>query len=232
MSQNNGYFPAWVRDAIFYQVFPDRFARSERVYKPGNLEEWGAPPTVHGYKGGDLLGVVEKLDYLQELGVNAIYLNPIFSSGSNHRYHTHDYFRVDPLLGGDAALDELLTAAHARDMRVVLDGVFNHASRGLLQFHDILENGAASPYVDWFHVNGFLNAYGGGSPVTTPGGACRRCRVQHGQPRGARVPSAWASTGWSAAWTAAPDVPNGIDDDAFWQEFRRRCRAVNPRLTW
>ena len=144
-------------------IFPDRFARSGRVPKPNNLEEWNAPPTVHGYKGGDLLGVVEKLDHLQELGVNALYLNPIFASGSNHRYHTHDYFRVDPMLGGDAALDELVAAAHGRGMRVVLDGVFNHASRGLLQFHDILENGAASPYLDWFHVNGFpLNAYGGG----------------------------------------------------------------------
>ena len=231
MSQNNGYFPAWVRDAIFYQVFPDRFARSERVYKPGNLEEWGAPPTVHGYKGGDLLGMVEKLEHLQELGVNAIYLNPIFSSGSNHRYHTHDYFRVDPLLGGDAAFDELLAAAHARGIRVVLDGVFNHASRGLLQFHDILENGAASPYVDWFHVNGFpLNAYGGGSlgydawwglpalpKFNTANPAVREFLF--------RVGEYWLERGVDG-WRL--DVPNEIDDDAFWQEFRRRCRAVNP----
>ena len=231
MSQSSGYFPAWVREAIFYQIFPDRFARSGRVSKPGNLEEWSAPPSVHGYKGGDLLGVVEKLDHLQELGVNAIYLNPIFSSGSNHRYHTHDYFRVDPLLGGDAALDELLTAAHARDMRVVLDGVFNHASRGLLQFHDILESGAASPYVDWFHVNGFpLNAYGGGAlgydawwglpalpKFNTANPAVREFLL--------RVGEYWLERGVDG-WRL--DVPNEIDDDAFWQEFRRRCRAVNP----
>ena len=124
--------PDWVRDAVFYQIFPDRFARSDRVPKASNLQPWGAPPTGHAYQGGDLLGVVERLDYLADLGINAIYFNPIFRSGSNHRYHTHDYYQVDPMLGGNAALRELLDAAHARGIRVVLDGVFNHASRGLL----------------------------------------------------------------------------------------------------
>ena len=94
--------PDWVRDAVFYQIFPDRFARSERVHKPGPLEPWDTPPTAHGFKGGDLLGVVEHLDYLQELGITALYFNPIFQSASNHRYHTYDYLAVDPLLGGDA----------------------------------------------------------------------------------------------------------------------------------
>ncbi|MBA3236331.1 MAG: alpha-amylase, partial [Chloroflexi bacterium] len=80
--------PAWVRDAIFYQVFPDRFAPSDRVHKPGNLEPWDVPPTAHGFKGGNLLGVVDRLDYLVDLGINVLYLNPIFSSAANHRYHT------------------------------------------------------------------------------------------------------------------------------------------------
>ena len=113
--------PAWVRDAIFYQIFPDRFASSPRVTDPGPMEPWDDPPTVHGFKGGDLLGIVERLDYLQELGVTALYLNPVFASASNHRYHTFDYYTVDPLLGGNAALRELLDACHARDMRVILD---------------------------------------------------------------------------------------------------------------
>ena len=145
--------PAWVRDAIFYQIFPDRFASSPRVVKPGPLEPWDAPPTVHGFKGGDLLGVAEHLDHLERLGVNAIYFNPVFASASNHRYHTYDYLQVDPLLGGDDALRELLDACHARGMRVVLDGVFNHASRGFWPFHHVLETGAASPYRDWFYFN-------------------------------------------------------------------------------
>ncbi len=137
--------PEWVKHAIFYQIFPDRFARSTQLQKPNNLEPWDADPTPFAYKGGDLLGVVERLDYLQELGITALYFNPIFQSASNHRYHTHDYYRVDPLLGGDAAFVQMLAACKRRDIRVVLDGVFNHASRGFFQFNDVLENGEGSP---------------------------------------------------------------------------------------
>ena len=145
--------PEWVRDAVFYQVFPDRFARSGRVDHAGPLEPWDTPPTHHGFKGGDLYGVAERLDYLADLGVTAIYLNPVFSSASNHRYHTYDYLAVDPLLGGDDALRELLDKAHARGIRVILDGVFNHASRGFWPFNHVLECGIGSPYVDWFHID-------------------------------------------------------------------------------
>ena len=145
--------PDWVRDAVFYQIFPDRFASSVRVPKPGTLERWDAPPTQHGFKGGDLLGIAEHLDDLRDLGITALYLTPVFASASNHRYHTYDYELVDPLLGGDAALRELLDSAHERGMRVILDGVFNHASRGFWPFHHVLENGASSPYRDWFHLN-------------------------------------------------------------------------------
>jgi len=145
--------PAWVRDAVFYQIFPDRFAASARVHKPGPLEAWETPPTTTGFKGGDLLGVAEHLDHLVALGVNAIYFNPIFQSASNHRYHTYDYMAVDPLLGGDAALRELLDTCHARGIRVVLDGVFNHASRGFWPFNHVMEVGWDSPYRDWFHFD-------------------------------------------------------------------------------
>ncbi len=225
--------PDWVKHAVLYQIFPDRFARSERVPKATHLEPWDAPPTVHGYKGGDLLGVVERLDHLQSLGVTALYFNPIFQSGANHRYHTHDYFRVDPMLGGDAALCELLDAAHARGMKVVLDGVFNHASRGFLQFHDVLENGPASAYLDWWHIEGFpLGAYGEGDGAlryrawwdlpalpkfNTDTPAAREYLLSVGEH--------WLRFGIDG-WRL--DVPNEIDDDEFWREFRRRCRAVNP----
>ena len=145
--------PEWVKDAVFYQIFPDRFARSGRPDMPGPLEPWDSAPTSHGFKGGDLYGIVDRLDYLADLGITAIYLNPIFSSASNHRYHTYDYLEVDPILGGDAALRELLDRAHARGIRVILDGVFNHASRGFWAFNHVLECGIGSPYVDWFHVD-------------------------------------------------------------------------------
>ena len=156
--------PAWVRDAVFYQVFPDRLARSGRVEAPGELEPWDAEPTVDGFKGGDLYGVVNHLDRLQRMGVTALYLNPVFTSASNHRYHTDDYFQVDPLLGGNQALRELLDEAHARDMRVVLDGVFNHSGRGWFPFHHLLEVGMRSPYRDWFHLHEDVRA--GTMPLT------------------------------------------------------------------
>jgi len=156
----------WVKDAVFYHIFPDRFATSTRVEKPQPLESWEAPPTPSGFKGGDLLGVVERLDYLTDLGVDARYFCPIFQATANHRYHTHDYYQVDPMLGGNAAFQDLLDAAHRRGMRIVLDGVFNHASRGFYQFNHLLENGTTSLYLDWFTVHSFpLHAYNERAPA-------------------------------------------------------------------
>jgi cyclomaltodextrinase len=166
--------PAWVRDAVFYQIFPDRFAQSARVPKPGPLEPWDSPPNLHGFKGGDLLGVAEHLDYIADLGATAIYLTPIFQSASNHRYHTYDYYTVDPLLGGNAALRELLDRAHGRGMRVILDGVFNHTGRGFWPFHHVLELGASSPYRHWFHFD--QEALDRGSPID----AYPAARARHG----------------------------------------------------
>jgi Glycosidases len=234
--------PAWVRDAVFYQVFPDRFASSGRVVKPGPLEPWDSPPTNHGFKGGDLLGIAERLPYLADLGITALYLTPIFSSASNHRYHTYDYFAVDPLLGGDAALRELLDAAHARDMRVVLDGVFNHTGRGFWPFHHVLESGAASPYRHWFHVDEAALAAGrpllsyppAGTPMSAFGykaweGLPALPKLNTDEPDVReylfRVAEHWLRFGIDG-WRL--DVAEEIDDEAFWQEFRTRCRAVRP----
>jgi cyclomaltodextrinase / maltogenic alpha-amylase / neopullulanase len=224
--------PDWVKDAVFYQIFPDRFATSNNVHKPTNLEPWDAKPTPHGYKGGDLLGVVEHLDHLETLGVNAIYFCPVFQSGANHRYHTHDYYTVDPMLGGNNALKTLLEAAHARGMKVVLDGVFNHASRGFFQFHDILENGSQSAYLDWFHVRGFpLNAYQSKDPPNYEAWWGYPALPEFNTDTPAvreylwGVAEHWMKQGIDG-WRL--DVPNEINDDSFWQEFRRRVKNVNP----
>ena len=147
--------PSWVSEAVVYQIFPDRFRRSGRVKAQSSLalQPWGNSPQEQGFQGGDLLGVLDALDHLQELGVTCLYLTPVFSSAANHRYHAYDYFQVDPLLGGDAALDAVIEALHGRGMRLILDGVFNHCGRGFWAFHHLLENGPSSPYVDWFTVH-------------------------------------------------------------------------------
>jgi neopullulanase len=245
--------PDWVQDAIFYQIFPDRFAKSTRN-PAGSLpfEPWDSAPTVHGFKGGDLYGIAEKLDYLKDLGVTALYLNPIFSSASNHRYHAYDYYEVDPLLGGNAAFRELLDKAHQQDIRIVLDGVFNHASRGFWQFHHVLENGIGSPYRDWFYFD-TARLHGrkrwGAYPTTEELEA-----LQNGEDSlkaiGYRgwwnlpalpkfnthtqavrnflfdVAKHWIAFGVDG-WRL--DVPTEIDDDSFWQEFRYRVRQINPQ---
>ncbi len=224
--------PAWVKHAIFYQIFPDRFASSERVEKPDNLEPWDGDPTQRGYKGGDLLGVVERLDYLQELGITALYFNPIFQSASNHRYHTHDYYHVDPLLGGDAAFDELMAECKRRGIRVVLDGVFNHASRGFFQFNDILENGAASPWLDWFTfaehpANAYDHALPPGYTAWVGLHALPKLNTENPQVREylMRIGEYWIRKGIDG-WRL--DVPFEITSLGFWAEFRTRIKAINP----
>jgi len=228
--------PEWVKHAIFYQIFPDRFFRSPRTKHPNGMQfkPWGSSPTEQGFQGGNLNGIVERLDYLQDLGVTAIYLNPIFASASNHRYHTYDYTQVDPLLGGNQALRQLLDAAHARNMHVVLDGVFNHASRGVWAFHHILENGANSPYIDWFTIHGFpLRPYAS-SPTAPANYAAwnnlpalpkfntRNLAVREFIYQIARFWIEFGIDGWRL------DVPEDIDSQGFWEEFRRVVKSANP----
>lgn len=224
--------PEWVKHAVFYQIFPDRFATSDRVEKPANLEPWDSDPTPFGYKGGDLFGVVERLDYLQDLGVTALYLNPIFQSASNHRYHTHDYYHVDPLLGGDEAFDELLAECRRRGLRIVLDGVFNHASRGFFQFNDVLENGAASPWLDWFTfhehpANAYDHAHPPGYTAWVGLHALPKLNTDNPQVREylMRIGEYWIRKGIDG-WRL--DVPFEITSPGFWAEFRSRIKAINP----
>lgn len=224
--------PEWVRDAVFYQIFPDRFARSDCVPKPDGLKSWGSTPTVHGYQGGDLLGVAERLDVLSDLGITAIYFTPIFQSASNHRYHTHDYLKVDPMLGGETALRYLLDQAHDRGIRIVLDGVFNHASRGFFQFNDILENGKDSAYVDWFHIEDFpLSAYDPDRPINyrawwgLPALPKFRTETQAVRKYLLSVARHWIDFGIDG-WRL--DVPEEIDDDDFWRSFRLQVKEGNP----
>ena len=173
--------PAWFRGGIMYHVFLDRFCRGAGpvAWRAGAKEDsdWqngtpqyasraGAPVANNVFFGGNLWGVIEQLDYLQSLGVTVLYLSPVFKAASNHRYDTADYETVDALLGGDAALDALIEAAHARRMRVILDGVFNHTGDDSRYFNrrgTYPETGAyqspSSPYADWFSFRTYPDDY-------------------------------------------------------------------------
>ncbi|RZM81728.1 glycoside hydrolase family 13 protein [Leptolyngbya iicbica] len=228
--------PEWVKHAVFYQIFPDRFARSQPPHHcpemAVTLEPWDTAPTLAGYKGGNFWGIIDKLDYLQSLGINAIYLTPIFQSTCNHRYHTHDYYRVDPLLGGNEAFAEFLAAAHDRHIRVVLDGVFNHASRGFFFFNDILENGPHSPWLDWFKVERWpLSAYDGRLPANYVSWVNNRALPQFNHDNPAvreyimQIGEYWIRQGIDG-WRL--DVPFEVKTPGFWEEFRDRIKAINP----
>ncbi len=146
--------PEWVKDAVFYAIFPDRFRNGDPGNDPPGTRPWGAPPDRESTFGGDLWGIIQALDYLQDLGVTALYLTPIFTAPSNHKYDVVDYYNVDPHFGGNEALAELVGELHRRGMRLILDGVFNHCGEAHPFFWDVLRRGRSSPYWDWFTIRG------------------------------------------------------------------------------
>ena len=224
--------PYWIQDAIFYQIFPDRFANGDRRNDPINVQPWGTMPTNWNFMGGDLRGIIQRFDYLIDLGVNALYLNPIFLSSSNHRYNTADYYRIDPMLGNMTDFRALVDSAHANGMHVILDGVFNHCGRGFFAFTDLLELQEHSPHRDWFHVKRYpVDAYSPGEAEDYLGWWRHKSLPKFNTDFPAvrqyiyDVAQYWIRQG-ADGWRL--DVPNEISDDTFWSESRQRVKSVNP----
>jgi glycosidase len=224
--------PYWIQDAIFYQIFPDRFANGDRSIDPANVQAWGSPPTGRHFQGGDLRGIIEHFDYLLDLGINTLYLNPIFLSHSNHRYNTTDYYTIDPRLGSMRDFRALLETAHSNGLRLILDGVFNHCGRSFFAFADLLENGEASPFRNWFHVHSFpLDAYSASDTNSYSAwwGIKSLPKFNTDEPAVRRylldVSRYWITQGIDG-WRL--DVPNEINDNAFWAEFREGVKAIQP----
>ena len=144
--------PDWVYGSVMYQVFPERFANGRSEINPENTVEWGSVPTRLDFQGGDLYGVIDKLDHIDSLGVNILYLNPIFLSGSTHKYDSWDHFKVDPTLGGDDGLRDLISNCHDRNIKVILDCSLNHVHPRHFAFQDIVKNGENSEYKNWFTI--------------------------------------------------------------------------------
>ena len=223
--------PSWVQDAIFYQIFPDRFANGDPGNDPPNVQPWGSDPTIWDFQGGDLRGVIQKMDYLLDLGINAIYFNPIFQATSNHRYNISDYYKIDQKLGDLSDFSALLDVAHKNNIRVVIDGVFNHCGRGFFAFNDVLENHSHSPYIDWFYMNNVPpDAYSPGDAddyqawwkfKSLPKFNTDNPRVRKYIYDIARYWIRLGADGWRL------DVPSEINDEGFWAEFREIVKSEN-----
>lgn len=142
--------PQWAANKVVYQIFPSRFATTQPVDK----ELWyKAPITPMDDLHGNLRGIIEHLDYIKDLGIDVVYLTPIFKSNSCHKYDTIDYYQVDPSFGTTEDLKELVQKSHERGMKVVLDAVYNHTGREFFAFQDILEKGEKSKYLDWYFID-------------------------------------------------------------------------------
>lgn len=142
--------PQWAANKVVYQIFPSRFATTQPVDK----ELWyKAPITPMDDLHGNLRGIIEHLDYIKDLGIDVVYLTPIFKSNSCHKYDTIDYYQVDPSFGTTEDLKELVQKSHERGMKVVLDAVYNHSGREFFAFQDILEKGEKSKYLDWYFID-------------------------------------------------------------------------------
>jgi cyclomaltodextrinase / maltogenic alpha-amylase / neopullulanase len=222
--------PAWVRDAVFYQIFPDRFANGDPANDPDGVRPWGSAPAPDNFFGGDLQGVLDRLDHLTELGVNAIYFNPLFAAQTNHKYDTRDYMAVDPGFGTNEQLRELVDACRSRGIRVMLDAVFNHAGSAFPPFIDVLQRGEASPYRDWFHVRKFPLRVEGGIPTYDTFAfepIMPKLNTENPEVKAylLRAATYWIEEIGIDGWRL--DVADEADH-WFWREFRQAVKRVKP----
>ncbi|MET1177605.1 glycoside hydrolase family 13 protein [Peribacillus simplex] len=224
--------PEWVKDTIWYQIFPERFANGNPDNDPEGVIPWGSEePAVDNFFGGDFEGIIEHLDYLENLGINGIYFTPIFHAYSNHKYDTIDYRSIDPQFGTKETLKTLITECHKRNIRVMLDAVFNHSGYYFPPFQDLLEKGEKSKYKDWFHPHSFPLKGGERPNYETFGFFESMPKLNTANPEVKEylleVSAYWIKEFDIDAWRL--DVANEVDQP-FWREFRTTVKNIKPDL--
>lgn len=219
----------WCDRAIFYQIFVDRFHMGSCSKDRNYIDkDWGELPKPKGFYGGDLPGITEKLDYLQDLGINSIYLTPIFQSPSNHKYDTIDYEEVDAMFGTNRDLKELVESAHKRGIKILLDAVFNHCSYLCKQFQDVLRKGKESVYYDWFIIRGDrpvleqMNYECFAACNYMPKWNTNNPEVQKFL---LHIATKWIKEYGIDGWRL--DVADEVSHD-FWRQFRKAVKAAKP----
>lgn len=241
--------PDWFKNAIVYNIFPDSFASGKRslsgeakvleveIGAAGQEDFEGGKKsyktTCKSRLGGTIQGIIENLDYIQELGFTCIYLNPIFVAGESHKYDILDYYHIDPCFGTDEDFHILVDEIHRRDMHIIIDGVFNHCSWYFFAFDDVVKNGKESRYKDWFYELEF--------PVIRPEDEKERPNYScfayerkmpklntsnvEVQEYFAKVCAYWLKEFHVDGWRL--DVANEIDRN-FWRKFRQTAKEANP----
>ena len=232
------HVPDWVAKTVWYQIFPERFANGNAELIPEGALDWDSSirPKSSDFFGGDLQGIINHLDYLQDLGITGLYLCPIFESPSNHKYNTTDYFEIDRHFGDKETFRQLVEQAHLRGMKVMLDAVFNHMGDQSAQWQDVLKHGEKSEYKDWFHIQEFpvtndklMNPKE--LPYHTFAFASYMPKLNTANPEVKdyllSVATYWIEDFDIDAWRL--DVANEVDHQ-FWRDFRKAVLSKKPDL--
>ena len=221
--------PEWAKNKVVYQIFPSRYASSKKV---ADKLWYKTPIAAKDDLKGDLRGIIEHFDHLVELGVDIVYMTPIFKSDSSHKYDTIDYYQIDPSFGATEDLKELVELAHSHGMRVILDAVFNHTSPKFFAFADVAEKGRESKYWDWYYIDDYplkakrftkpnfkTFAYFGGMP---------KLNLQNKETADyvIEVAKYWLKECEIDGWRL--DVGDEISH-MFWKRFRKVIKKVNPQ---
>ncbi len=231
VGDNRFEIPDWAQDAIYYQIMPDRFYNADPSNDPDASKPIDFTGRIEGdgFYGGDLQGILKKLDYLRDLGVDTLYLTPVFASVTHHNYDIDDYERVDPEIGTDDDLRELARTLHQHEMRLVLDGVFNHVGIYFFAFQDLLRRQEQSLFCDWFIVERFPVAVEWHPNYWAWWNIPYMPKLNHNNPLVRRyllsVIERWTRELRLDGWRL--DVPNEVPD-GFWREFRPVVRRANP----
>ncbi|MEY8443278.1 glycoside hydrolase family 13 protein [Lactococcus ileimucosae] len=229
--------PDWVKNTVWYQIFPERFANGNPAINPEGVKEWDPTesPERQDFYGGDLQGVIDHLDHLTDLGVNGIYFTPVFQAHSNHKYDTEDYLKIDKHFGDLDVFKKLVKAAHQRGIKVMLDAVFNHIGDTSPQWQDVLKNQKNSKYAEWFHINEWPASYVATDDFEvaesatydtfafTPHMPKLNTANKEVQDYLLNIAEYWIKECDIDAWRL--DVADEVDH-AFWKKFRTTCDAA------
>lgn len=219
----------WAQEGTIYQIFPDRFCNGDKSNDPKGVLPWGDEVTTTSMFGGDLQGIIDKIPYIHDLGIDIIYLTPIFLSTTNHKYNTCDYYKIDPSFGDLEKAKELVEKCHEKGIKILFDAVFNHSGSDFFAFKDVIENGEKSKFKDWFFIKEFPVDTGKVNYITFANNVSQMPKLNTANPEVIEyllgVAEYWIKEIGIDGWRL--DVCDEVDH-AFWREFRKVVKKANP----